>query len=305
MKTVRRTIPLILALSLLAGCEKGPDNDSAMEAPSAEIALNDQQAAETVYCPEVEQRIPRANCEDLTETATRTREGVAAFNAPPMERGKTTRIQLAIGNAPKPVPTPEAMAPDNMTAENASEMAEPDNATATAPPPSPTPTPERGPASLTPEETVENQPGETQSYRPIVGRHMRAELTGTGFKIEPRSPLSQTLAPDSVITWEWDVTPQKSATYALTIKTAVEGVTGDNKRYPLRSTVRNKAVEVTIPWYYQALDFIDAAPLWLKSIATLLGSLAAVATAWWVLRRAVAGKSGSDGEKPGPDGKPK
>lgn len=207
--------------------------------------------AEAIFCPEIQRRVSREDCDDLTSTAAMAEEGTAAFNVPPMTRGQSTTLQLAIGYA----------APDGAVT---------------------------GPAA--PAGVVESQPGGTEEYSPVVGAHMRAELIGQAFRIEPLSPASQDLNPGSVTTWEWRVTPLKATDYGLTIKTAVEGIAADGNRYPLRSTVRNQPVEVSVTWAQRLGDTLDEAPTWLTRLTAVVTALAALAAAVWGLRRALKGR---------------
>lgn len=249
-----------LAAALLLGaaaCQQSPMSGENTMAPAGDgmavpgATASPPSPSETIFCPEIQRRVSRADCDDLTSTAALAEQGTAAFNVPPMVRGEATTLQLAIGYA---VEAPATTGP-----------------TAVA-------------------EVVESQPGGTQEYSPVVGAHMRAELIGQAFRIEPLSPASQDLNPGGVTTWEWRVTPLKAASYGLTIKTAVEGIAADGTRYPLRSTVRNQPVEVTVTWSQQLGDALDATPGWLTRLTAVLTGLAALAAAAWALRRALKGK---------------
>ncbi len=141
----------------------------------------------------------------------------------------------------------------------------------------------------TPAETVDPLQGETVEFQPLVGRFMRAELKGAGFNIAPLSPPSQEVLPDSVTTWTWEVIAEQGGQRALTLTTVVEGCTAEGQCYPLRSTSRNYAVNVTVGWLGWVEDFLTAAPNWLKLVAGALAALAVLVAAGFGLRNALRG----------------
>lgn len=282
------TVALLMAL---AGCDAARREASNA---SAEI-VNAQVAGEMIFCREINRRTTRQDCDDLTQTASQAARGTAAFNVPPMTRGRATMIQLAISLEPPPmIDSAGGGEPivDNASApENAADAIE-----VTGPEPSPARPDLKGPA---PVEVVKGLPGETEQYSPLVGRDMRAELIGQGFKIDAKSPASQVLAPGSTTTWEWEVTPQRGTNYALSIKTAVEGVMADGTRVVLRSTVETRAVNVKVTWYDRVRDGLTEAPTWIKLVTGVLLALAALFAAWWKLVRSAKGEKVAEEKDPG------
>ncbi len=291
-------------LILLAGCNAAHQetNDTGEDIA---IVANAQVAGEMIFCREINRRTTRQDCDDLTETASQAKNGTAAFNVPAMTRGKSTMIVLAISLDPPPVEEPGSggepavenasdNAPDNTTV--------PENASITleTPTPSPVPSPSaarpnfKGPA---PADVVDDLPGETEQYSPLVGRDMRAELIGQGFKIEPRSPASQVLRPGSTTSWEWEVTPLRGSDYSLAVKTAVEGVMANGERVVLGSTVETRTVDVKVRWYDRVRDGLTEAPAWIKLVTGVLLAIAALFTAWWTLVRSARGEKGPADEK--------
>jgi hypothetical protein len=289
-------------LILLAGC--GADRREASNT-SEDIAIvaNAQVAGEMIFCREINRRTTRQDCDDLTETAAQAKNGTAAFNVPTMTRGKATMIELAISLEPPPMEDPGSGG--ETLVENASDNASaPENASATleTPTPSPVPSPStarpsfKGPA---PAEVVDDLPGRTEKYSPLVGRDMRAELIGQGFKIEPKSPASQVLQPGSTTSWEWEVTPLRGSDYALAVKTAVEGVMANGERVVLGSTVETRTVDVKVRWYDRVRDGLTEAPTWIKLVTGVLLALAALFAAWWKLVRSAKGEKVAEEKDPG------
>lgn len=317
---MRRKLGIRCALAAtvlaLAACGQTPTTEDVAEAPATEEAGETpggttDAALEPAYpiCPEIQRRVPPQECEDFTQLARQAEAGVAAFNAPdPMQRGEAHTLQLAISFAP----TPEEIAAreaveraraeaeervDSMTAEQAptasvdsgalaqrdGEPVPPDAAAEPQPPP-PAPPP---PLPPTPEEVVDPLQGETVQYEPLVGRFMRAELTGTGFEITALSEASQEVLPQSVTTWNWRVVAREGGRRTLTLRTVVEGCNADRSQcYPLRSTSQNYDVTVQVGPIGQVRDFLMAAPDWLRLVAGVLTALAVLIGAWFGLRNA-------------------
>jgi hypothetical protein len=139
----------------------------------------------------------------------------------------------------------------------------------------------------TPAETVEPLPGDTVEFQPLVGRFMRAELTGVGFEITAQSPASQEIALDGVTTWNWRVVARDGGERALTLTTVVEGCTGDGQCVPLRSTAQNYTVTVEVSLLGKVRDFLFGLPDWIKIISAILAALAGLIAAGFGLRNAV------------------
>ena len=163
----------------------------------------------------------------------------------------------------------------------------------TPPPPPLPPPPDLSATSTSPGDVVGSLQGETVEFAPLVGRFMRAELSGAGFEITPISPASQEVLPDSVTTWSWRVVAQEGGVRPLTLTTVVEGCTAANQCYPLRSTSQNYEVNVTVGWLGKAQDVLTAMPNWLRLIAGVLAALTVLVGAWFGLRNAFRkGRSG-------------
>lgn len=303
---MHRQLLIGAVLFLLAGCD-GARHEASNASEDSLIVANAQVAGEMIFCREINRRTTRQDCDDLTETASQAKNGTAAFNVPAMTRGKSTMIVLAISLDPPPMEDPGSGG--EPAVENASDNASaPENASATleTPTPSPVPSPSaarpnfKGPA---PAQVVDPLPGKTEQYSPLVGRDMRAELIGQGFKIEPRSPASQVLRPGSTTSWEWEVTPLRGSDYSLAMKTAVEGVMANGERVVLGSTVETRTVDVKVRWYDRVRDGLTEAPTWIKLVTGVLLALAALFTAWWTLVRSAKGEK-SAGEGKSDDKKP-
>lgn len=307
---MREKLLTIAIALLLAGCGGGRPDASNASADAGDTANAAAPAGEMIFCREINRRTTRQDCDDLSATATQAERGTAAFNVPPMTRGEATMIVLAVSLDPPP--EPDAAAGGEAAAENASDNASasenasaPENVSApvatptTAPMLRPSPSPVRPrPKGPEPSEVVDALPGETERYSPLVGRDMRAELIGQGFKIEPRSQASQVLSPGSTTTWEWEVTPLRGSNYVLAVKTAVEGVMANGDRVVLRSTVETRTVNVKVAWYDRLRDGLTEAPDWIKLITGVLLALAALFAAWWKFVRSAKGEKTADEGKP-------
>ena len=248
----------LMAVLVLAACGQVAQQSAPAESESAAPAAS-AQAEETVFCPEIARRWSAQECEDFTNLARSAEAGAAAFNAPdPMERGETHTLQLAVSYAPP-------------------ERADP------APPPA------ADPHALTPGETVDPLPGATVEFTPLVGRFMRAELTGAGFDIEPVGPASREVLPDSVTTWSWQVTARQRGTQALTLTTVVEGCPANGGAcIPLRSTTQNYTVNVAVSPIGEVRDVLAGMPDWIKLASAIVAAFAGLVTGFFSLRSAFA-----------------
>jgi hypothetical protein len=286
---MRRFAVLAFAALLLAACgqaEMSSEPAPADEAPSASATTTDDEGD---FCDEVGRRVSAADCEVYRQLAQSAERGAAAFNAPdPMRRGETHMLQLAVSFAPPepPAPTPGATTTEPSPTDTSTGSGSGDGDDRLAREQTDPPAPPAPPA--TPGETVEDLPGQTVEFEPLVGRFMRAELSGVGFEITPRSPASQEVTPDSVTTWNWEVVAQQGGARSLTLTTVVEGCTGDGSEcVPLRSTTQNYTVNVEVGPIDQVRDFIGGIPGWLQAIAAVLTALAGLIAAWFGLRNAV------------------
>jgi hypothetical protein len=282
-------LALFTAAALVSCMQAPPEQSGESEMPSTAAPGDTATAPATdlIFCPEVQRRLSQQDCDDLTTVAAAARDGVAAFNVPPMERGKATTLQLAISFAP-----PEAE-PSAVEADNSADAAagDPDDASGAADqgstdqgslsggvspdnePVAGSSNPER------PEDIVARLPGEVESYKPVVGRFMRASLIGEGFDIKPLSEESQEVFSNGSTTWEWAVTPLKADQHVLTLKTVVEGVTAEGKRFALRSTTRTRNVDVGLNWIDRVRDYLNDTPDWIKAITAVVAAITALIAA--------------------------
>ena len=249
----------LMAALMLAACSEAPQQSApaaSESAPAAAVA----EAEQTVFCPEIERRWSAQECQDFTNLARSVEAGAAAFNAPdPMQRGQTHTLQLAVSYAP-PEPREQASA----------ELERP---------------PASDPQPLTPSETIEPLPGRTVEFTPLVGRFMRAELTGAGFDIAPVGPASREVLPDSVTTWSWQVTARQRGVQALTLTTVVEGCPADGGAcIPLRSTTQNYTVNVAVSPIGEVRDVLAGMPDWIKLASALIAAFAGLVAAVFSLR---------------------
>jgi hypothetical protein len=277
----------LFAAFALASCMKADQSQSGESEMPSTAAPSDTAttpATDLIFCAEVQRRLSQQDCDDLTSVAAAARNGVAAFNVPPMERGKATTLQLAISFAPpEPLPAPDlnaeaaAGAPtDDQGSADREGDDEPSSSGGLPPDNQPVAgasNPER------PEDIVARLPGEVESYKPVVGRFMRATLIGEGFEIKSLSEESQEVFSNGSTTWEWAVTPLKAEQHVLTLKTVVEGVTAEGKRFALRSTTRTRNVDVGLNWVDRVRDYIDDTPDWIKAITAIIVALTALIAA--------------------------
>jgi hypothetical protein len=144
------------------------------------------------------------------------------------------------------------------------------------------------PTPLSPSETIDPLPGETVAFTPLVGRFMRAELTGAGFDITPQGPASREVLPDSVTTWTWQVTARQRGTQALTLTTVVEGCPADGGAcIPLRSTTQNYTVNVAVSPVGEVRDVLAGMPDWIKLVSAIVVAFAGLIGAVFSLRSAL------------------
>jgi len=263
MRAMRRAI-LAAALLALAACGQAtaPNEGAATDSAQGEQAApspSPPSAADTMqYCSEVGRRVSEADCAIYGELAQSATRGMAAFNAPsPMQRGETRMLQLAISFAP-----PETPAPD----------AEPNESNLNP---------------QTPVDVIDPLPGDTVQFQPLVGRFMRAELSGVGFDISPQTPARQEVTPESVTTWTWQVVARQGGERALTLTTVVEGCTESGECLPLRSTTQNYTVNVEVGRIDQVRDFMSSVPDWIKIVSAIVAALAGLIWAGVSLRSAV------------------
>ncbi|MFT3727822.1 MAG: hypothetical protein QM759_08370 [Terricaulis sp.] len=266
---------LVLALVVLAGC--GQATQSAPDAappPSATTQTPDAQEPppNAIFCAEVARRVTPEQCDTYQKLAQSAMRGMAAFNAPnPMQRGEARTLQLAIAAPPPPPPT---STPEPTRSEEQLDRPSLSGATNAG-------------APQTPSDVVNQLPGQTVEFKPLVGRFMRAELAGAGFEITKQSPEQQEVTNDSVTTWTWQVVARQGGDRSLTLTTVVVGCTeGGGECVPLRSTTQNYTVRVAVAPLDQAKDFLLGLPGWIKILSGVIAALAGLLTAIAALRGA-------------------
>ncbi|MBI1685780.1 hypothetical protein [Caulobacter hibisci] len=279
------------AVLALGACQR---TGEASVAPGETVPV----AAENlIFCELVGQKLSREDCDNAGLVESKVKAGVGAFNVPlTMLRGRTVKIQLAIGEKTDPPPSQPSETTTNASAVDNSVAPPPEGAPETPQPaPSPPPPP---PPPETPSDVVRENEGTVIDYHPVMGRRMAADLTGTGFKIEPLSERVQTVSSRGLTTWEWAVTPTSGGSQSLTMKTAVVFTTSDDKELALATTTRSKTVAIRVNALQYIWDVIVQAPTWLKAIGALLAALGGVFTAWRAMIGAARGQEDkSDGDR--------
>lgn len=273
-----------------------------------------------IYCEVVEQRVSAEDCEDLTREDRGVQPGAAAFNVPDtMSRGQTVTVHLVVdrrsprligilevrADAGLPTAGTDMNMDTNMTdgadtnvigdnPNTNSTTANGDGGTGNA-----AGGEEAGgeeDASPTPKQIVNELEGRPDSFNPLVGRHMRAELIGQGFDIVARSEPSQDIRLGGNATWIWDVTAREGGSRSLTVVTLVEGV-ANGRRFVLARTPKVRTVTVNVSWSDWAMDWLVAAPVWIKAVTAVIVALGGLLTAWyavpWFRRRG--------GDQPSPE----
>ncbi|HWA00475.1 MAG TPA: hypothetical protein VG841_09205 [Caulobacterales bacterium] len=297
---------VIAALLGAASCgQSATTEEQAAPAPSVDAG-----GGPTIFCEEVGRRISQQDCDDFNALARDAQAGVAAFNAPKdMRRGETHTLQLAISYAPPQVqiappvsaqtPTEDAPAAnEEMPPPPAPAMADDEHAVrredAASGPGGVTAAQAGPPRAQTPAETVEGLPGDTVQFTPLVGRFMKADLTGVGFDITAASPATQEVTKDGVTTWSWRVVAREGGIRSLTLTTVVQGCTAQGECVPLRTTTQNYTVSVSVSPIDKVRDFLVGAPDWLKIITAVIVALTSLIAAIFGLRAAIRkGRSGA------------
>jgi hypothetical protein len=303
-----------LALSivlLLAGCNDGGEyaaNNTSMNYVDDPVMANEatadpKVAAAPAYCPEVKIMTTPADCDYFTRLRADASQGLGAFNAPrEMWKGETVPIQLAVSMAPNAELVAQYSDASNVVAEADAALEDPvenkaeyirdtDSNTAAS---VDEPGDERPPPVdrlAGPAQTVRAAPGATVPFVPIVGRFMRAELSGGGFDVKPLSPRDQEVTEGGTTVWNWEVTPTAAlgAVQRLTLTTAVLATGSDGKVRVLSSSVTNKSVVVQVTAVERARAALKEIPVWIGYLTAIVGALAALFLAWRKLR---GGKGG-------------
>lgn len=133
--------------------------------------------------------------------------------------------------------------------------------------------------STGPAAAVEALPGETIKLVTKVGRYMRAELSGDGFRVVGLNPASQDLFTSDSAIWEWDVTAVSGGDRVLSLKTWVEARGPDGALRPRWLKVEDRAIKVEVPWQMRLSDGSDTALAWFARGSNLLKAVAALVVA--------------------------
>lgn len=301
---MRSRLAILSCLALLgaiAACDR-----AAMEANNTMASGGDLSGppGEGVYCPAVEQRVSKTDCEDLTRADSEVRPGAAAFNVPdPMRRGETFEVHLVIDRrSPREIRVIEAPLEDmtdlNLSATdlNASDLnasgsdlnaLDDDPAVNASEADDPAPREKKAGAGReeqapTPGQIVDPLKGSAERFYPKVGRHMRAELIGKGFDITAKSEASQQIPLGGNATWIWNVKALEGGSQSLTLVTVVEGL-ADGRRFVLARTPTVRTVTVEVSLRDRIWDTLTEAPAWIKAITAVVAAFGALLTAWYAL----------------------
>jgi len=269
MAFARHILSLALALALSACNQTATDGatSSSMASDVPEEALMvPADPGETAFCDVAGRRMRLEDCADLTSAMEQARQGTAAFNVPEeLMRDETVNIRLSIGF---PAETRADELEENMALR-----------------------------PRTPQEELAGQPGTIETYTPIVGRIMRAELTGDGFRIEPMNPAEQTVSGRSATTWEWAVTPLRHGAQELALRTVVMGVTADGTRYALLPTMHIEQVRIERTAWQATMDTFRDLPEVFKVLTAVLTGATALLAAFWAFRKALRKPRDDPGKK--------
>lgn len=143
---------------------------------------------------------------------------------------------------------------------------------------------DRTAGSTEPARLVDVLPGDTVAFETKVGRFMRAELSGEGFKVVALTDARQDFYADDRALWEWDATALRGGERVLTLRTYVETRGPDGRPRPLGGLrVEDRAVRVEVSVSERIADAVDAVAAWagrgtnlLKALAVLVGAAGAL-----------------------------
>jgi hypothetical protein len=121
-----------------------------------------------------------------------------------------------------------------------------------------------------------------------IGGRMAAELTGRGFKIEPKGKVRKDIGPAGSMLWEWQVTPLKDHGPGLRVQAFVV-VPGPNEtEQDIFLKTYKKDVLVKVTSGQRAADWMDESAAWFARgnnwLKALAGFLAALAAVWAALK---------------------
>lgn len=118
-----------------------------------------------------------------------------------------------------------------------------------------------------------------QTFRIKVGGAMAAELSGTGFKIDPTERVSKALGPGSSQKWNWKVIPVRNTKHELILEAyiIVRPPDGEGRETLIRTFKRDVAVQVTNG--QRLSDIVSDTQGWLADGTNLMKALGAFLTA--------------------------
>ena len=312
-------LPLILAALALTSCSCAPnrsaenttDVDATVAGDNAvENVVEPTNAADSVFCDVVQERVSATDCDDLKALASNVRPGAAALNVPdPMTRGRTYAVSLYVDlrdideieqidaaaaaatnamddmmndvdlDVSNAVDTANVSGMDDVVANEDVAM----NADAAAPPP---PQHRSRRSAPTPAARAEAEEGRDVAFTAEVARRMRATLSGQGFDIRAISPA------DGVITisdtgsgrWEWEVVPRQGGNRTLTVRTEAVGRVG-NRDIVIGDSTTSKSVKIMVSRADRVREFLTETPVWLKLLTAVLVAAAALLGAWFGLKK--------------------
>ncbi|MDR1969689.1 MAG: hypothetical protein LBQ32_13535 [Burkholderiaceae bacterium] len=130
-----------------------------------------------------------------------------------------------------------------------------------------------------PENSLNGLSGGTETIQPQVGRHMMAELSGEGFTVTPSGPQQKDLPLGSTVVWTWTVHADAKGKHTLVLTTAVQGIGADGRLVSLADTNLNTPITVKVGFWQSVMDWLNAAPVWLKALQAVVAALTALAVA--------------------------
>ena len=293
---MRFSIPMAFAAALmLAGCGATPDAAQNASEDMAAAPAADAQPDGLAFCDAVMTRVSADECTDLTALKDTLYRGGGAIHADtPMQRGKSYTVTLLLDSrTARAIDTVEQSRPEPSIAAPAPTPSK-KNGPAAGPQPAETAPPQPAPASTdparaaedqapTPYEMLERLPGTAEKFTPWVGRFMRAELRGDGFRITALDDEAKELPDASQARWTWSVVPVQGGTQTLFVTTKVEGRV-NGKTYLLRGSETFRSITVEVSLLDRARDQFVYFADWLKSLEGLIVAITAVAVAFFGLR---------------------
>lgn len=299
---MQRLILIPVVLLHLAACGGAPPDagdENAMDMTNAIATDPEGPERPRVLCPEIGERVTEDECEDVKALKADVRPGAAALDVPnPMTRGRSGQVTLVIDRRPlREIRQLDAGGGDApVPADGPATDPEPDtnvvNATGEDPGAlRPRPAPDEGDSAPTPEQAIDELPGQDYGFSSSVGRYMRASLAGQGFDIRlisPEDPV-QEIAAGGQASWIWEVTPRAGGQRSLTVRTEALAKVKD-RMISLSNAQTSKTVVVEIRPIDSVKDFLIALPDWLKLISGVLVAATALAVAWFQFHKSLAGR---------------